>query len=256
MAYHSKWIYESDLQELFENGQFEQVFQGSEKHIALNNYQYPKLPSGEELDYQGRLSHWAQKFMGHLNADFLGERIAKTACCMEDGKILSLTNGFYEPSTKIWHVSSTLVDYDKNGKKTFSYIKEYSEVYMGLPRSLGAEHVWHYAELGSLYQFRTEADDAQNARRPHKYADKAHIADLLGVTSNVETIDYSVELPVSRKEDIEPHADGTVAEHDEPARTLQSYTAQLHITKIPFNPSFDWTTIVYEGTNNRRIESE
>ena len=68
MAYTSKWISESDLQDLFANGEFERLVIESDENVLANKYVYPLDKDGQELDMDGKVQHWAEKMLGHLNS--------------------------------------------------------------------------------------------------------------------------------------------------------------------------------------------
>jgi hypothetical protein len=245
MGYTCKWLSESDLENYVQDGTFKSIYLDSEKHIEMNNYHYPLKQHGAELTTEDKFQYWANRFHGHLNGEFTGGRINKIVCVSKNDKVLTMICGSYDPSTKIWHSSVSLTAFDENNSKSYNYSKAYTERSTSLPRSLGAEHIWLYADIGSNLAFRADADIS--VQRPTKYNDLSHIFDLANVSVGVETIHYYTKTPDQTIEDVIPHADGTVGS-PEKGIVLEDYYSDLHITKLPFNTEFDWTTIT--GVDN------
>ncbi len=245
MAYTCNWLSESDLINCVEDGSFNQLYLDSEKHIQMNNYHYPQNADGSEFTSEDKFQHWVNRFHGHLNAEFTNGRINKIICVKEDGELLTCICGSYDPSTKIWHSSISLISYDKNNSKSYNYTKAYTEISTALPRSLGAEHIWLYAEKGSNLAFRADGDS--NIDRTVKYDHLTTIFDMTTPWVGVERIHYYTKLPDQTIEDVIPHADGTIGT-PEKGIVLEDYYADLHISKLDIIPAFDWTTIT--GVDN------
>lgn len=231
MAYTSKWISESDLQDLFANGEFARLVIESDENVLANKYVYPLDKDGQELDMNGKVQHWAEKMLGHLNSEFTKGEITKISSTMDEGKILDLCNGYYNPETKVWKYSSNLHGYDRNNSKNYVYKADHVAVSTGLPRSLGAEQVWFYSELGSKIAFRLI--------NRNTYTHMSHVFDFSRMTEGIETVRYYTKLENPFPDGHTPTIDGSTLEDTHTGELIiDDHEDELHIAKIPFQTTF------------------
>ena len=217
MAYTYSFASESDVNNWLENGDFKRLFDSSLPYIDDGNYLF-----ADDATYDQKYDRFMSVYLSSASGNCLDEYNHYVVASFEDGKLLALYDGFYNPDDTSFNLCTTLYDNDANGSRSYSYKANYVSGWVAKLKEMGATKFHSYMPRGSQIAFKLQAKNTQN--------DLGSIfEEMNGGTEVVENTHYYYERP---QQEAIPTADGL--SNTEPAQVLIDYYHEQVKTTLTF----------------------
>lgn len=183
MAYSYSFASESDMRTWQDNGDFKRLFDSSLPYIDNGNYQF-----SEDTPYDTKYIRFQSVFLANASNNCFDEYDHYVVASFEDGKLLALYDGFYNPADTSFNLCTTLYDNDKNGSRAYSYKANYVSGWVAKLKEMGATKFHSYMPKGSQIAFKLQAKNTQNDLT-------AIFEEVNGGTEVIENTHYYYERP-------------------------------------------------------------
>lgn len=157
MAYSYSFASGSDMKGWIESGDFKRLFDSSLPYIESGNY-----PFADDVSYDQKYEAFETLYLASASDMHFHEYTNYVVASFEDGKLLALYDGFYNPSDTSYNLCRTLYDNDANGSRAYSYKANYVSGWVAKLKELGANKFHSWMPKGSQIAFRLQAKNTLN----------------------------------------------------------------------------------------------
>ena len=159
MSYTCKHISSSELDTMFEDGNFQRLYDDSKEYIENGNYFL--YDSESDISEDDKYNHWCSLMSAFASGNVVSDSTQSNYVLgvYKDGVVCLLSAGYFDTADNSYNYCHALLG-KIDGSKKYSFTTEFFEPQSALMKSVGADKMVFWTTQGGSFSFRAQTAQA------------------------------------------------------------------------------------------------